>query len=628
MSQERIKELEEKILYHKKAYYTGKQEITDDQYDAMENELRQLDPNNKVLNKVGYELNQDGKIIHKKKMLSLDKTKSVDGIVKLLEYGHLLLSDKMDGSSGSIHFKNGEFDYGCSRGNGQAGENWSEHLVYVDFPKEIDFKEDIEIRGEVVIRRDNFIKLCKHMKKLGLEEPKSIRNCVAGLLNRKSNINLCVYLDFIAFDVIYYDIKLSYIETFNFLHSLDFMRPDHIIAKNKNDIERYISGYKENKDTDNYLKDGIVGRIIDNKICENLGYTERSPKFSIAWKDESETTSTKIKDIEYNIGKTGKLTMVAIVEPVELSGATIERVTLHNPKLMIDNNISINSTIEITRSNEIIPKFLSLIEAGNKLNIPELCPSCNTKLEWSNTNTDLICENDHCDGKIFQRILHFGRTLNIEGLGDSNVRKLMDYGYVETIDDIFSFNANALLNIDGFKKKSAEKLYNAIQSKKEIPFSTFLASLSIDGLGKSVSKWIEDKYETYINFMCADKDSLLEIVGIGETIVNNILNEKLWIESIKHLLETNGCTIVDKQTKPKVEGVFSGKKFIISDATTMGKKDIYKMIEAKGGEKVTTVKKSDILICNVTTTGKYKDAIKFEKEVWTEDKFMNKAGVL
>lgn len=633
---ERIKELEHLIKIHKTMYYKGYDFITDlsnnkiipisdQEFDTLEDTLRQLDPTNDTLQVVGT--NSKGKVHHTVPMKSIKKTKSKDDVNKLKEHGDLIATYKMDGSSCSLKYKDGIFIQAGTRGNGDQGEDITKSLLNIKFPKEIENKDITFINGEVVISKDNFELLRKEMISRGLDEPKSIRNIVAGLLNRKDNKDLCKYLLFIAFES---DIKTNnYNDKLFILKELNFPIPEIIYYDYLRTTQDTIDFYITNFEDYSYLTDGIVFRINDNTIYNSLGKTDHHNKGSIAYKISDEKKITTIKDIISEVGRTGKVSFVGNIKEVYLSEAVINRVTLHNAKYCIDHGIWIGSEIEIVRSNKIIPKHISTIKRIDDIKhlLPINCPVCNSELEWSDTNTDLLCTNPHCKGKEFKKLVHFAKVIGIEGLAESTMKKLYDNGYVEKFSDIFDISANAFLNIEGFQKKSAKKLYESIQSHIDIPMNVFLSSLSVEGLGKTTSKLIEDKYKNIDTFLNETDTSiynqLLNIDGIGDTIAKSISNSIGYIEMIYQSLKELNVSICTPTPIITTESIYTGKSFIISGATDMGKKEIYKIIESLGGLKVSTVKRCSILITNDTITNKYKDAIKYDKEVMNEEEFLN-----
>lgn len=632
----RIKELEHLIKIHKAMYYKGYDSIedvdgkeylpiSDVEFDMLEEELRTLDPNNDILKSVGT--TTESKYVHKYPMLSIEKTKSIKDLEELSKKDFLVGTYKMDGSACSLIYKNSIFELAVTRGDGEKGEIITENISYINFPKLLSiYNIEIEIRGEVVISKENFELLKTEMIRRGLGEPERIRNIVSGLLHRKEHKDLCQYLDFVSYNIMGHEFE-TYNNILDELHNLDFKIPQ----RSRIAINEFIEYYKDNKDSYQYLTDGLVFRINNNKIADELGKTEHHFRHSLAYKLDSETAIVKVKEIEREVNKTGKISYVAIFDPVELSGANITRVTLHNAK--ISKTVNVGAEIEITRSNEVIPYLLRVIKAVDT-EINMLCPSCNSLLKWSETRVDLVCKNIECNGIKIKQLKHFIKTIEIDGLGESTVEKLYNNGFINDFSDLFNITENVFLNVEGFQKKSAKKLYEAIQDKKIIPMEKFLSALSIDGLGDKVGKDIKEEFgniEEFIKFTTTNaiEDTMIRlssIPGIAETISSSVACNFMYIESVYKSLIKYGVKIEDKKSLIEVQdSIYSGKKFIISGSTNLGKEELYNIIIKNGGLKVSTVKASDFLITS-ERHNKYQDAMKYGKTVMSEQEFLNSLG--
>ena len=351
MNQKRIQELEKLILRHKDLYYRGKAEITDEQFDKLENELKKLDSQNPVLEKIGTDIQDESqKVAHQKKMLSLDKTYSEEELFKWMGKNSVLSVFKIDGSSCSLIYKNGHLSIAKTRGDGNFGENITSKALYIpDLPKFIPFEGEIEIRGEIFCKENNFFELSQEMNDLKLERPSSQRNIVAGLLGRKENIQLAKHLSFKAFDLIGQHNKIQEHQKMNLLKNLGFDIPEFEIHKTSDDIKKRILEARDFMSKGDYLIDGLVFVFDDLKMHEELGETAHHPRYKIAFKFAGDTKTTIIQKIEWGVSRNGILTPVANVAPVELSGAMISRVTLHNFGLVKNFNLKSGDEIEIIR---------------------------------------------------------------------------------------------------------------------------------------------------------------------------------------------------------------------------------------------------------------------------------------
>lgn len=646
-NESRIKELEYKLVVYSTIYYRGHSSfkasdgltyypIEDVEFDSMERELRSLDPGNVVFKKVGYiEANSEDKIKHKRPMLSIVKVHSAPEVEKLIKKGGTVVGLKLDGSACSLNFDYEQylctFKNAATRGSGEEGEDITATTNYVQgFPKTHTSSEAIdEVRGEIVIYKNDFEDLKKEMEARGLEVPESQRNIVSGLLHRKEHQDLSIYLTFVAYDMFsninyeYYSEKLETLRGHGFTTN-----PVDKIANNLRDINNLVEDYATSKDELDMLTDGLVFRIDHIPTAEALGRTSHHWKHSVAYKVETDSADTEITGFVTEVNRTGKISYVARIKPTKVPGATVKRCTLHNASHIVIHNLNIGAKIRITRANEVIPKFLSVIESAEDHNLSMECPTCGSPLVWSKSKIDLFCSDVNCKGRKLKQLTHFALVIKFDGMSEKTITKLYEDGYVEDFKDFYNITHHAFLNLEREGKKSAVNKYKAIQEKIEITPEKFLSAISVEGLGKSVSKIIIEKFVTLPNFIeYADNKDLLyerlkEISGIGKIIAGNISDQIGYIKDIYESLLAQRVRIKNKEKKSFTQSIYTGVKFIISGATETGKDKLYEMIEELGGERVSTVLRSDILICNETSTGKYKKAIEKNKVILTESEFM------
>jgi DNA ligase (NAD+) len=315
MKTQRIQELERLILHHKELYYRGKAEISDEAYDKLEDELKNIDKENPVLKLVGHmQVDNNLKIAHQKKMLSLDKTYDEKALIKWIGKEDVISVLKIDGSSCSLIYKDGHLAMAKTRGDGSFGENITKKAMFIpDIPKAIPNQEEIEVRGEIYCTEMNFFQISKEMEKIGLEKPSSQRNIVAGLLGRKENIHLASYLSFKAFDLISDEKYKKEHEKLDQLQLNGFVMPEYEIHKNKKDVEKKIQEAKEFMVKGDYLIDGLVFVYDDLKLHAELGETSHHPRYKIAFKFAGDTKTTTINSIEWGVSRNGVLTPVAFV---------------------------------------------------------------------------------------------------------------------------------------------------------------------------------------------------------------------------------------------------------------------------------------------------------------------------
>jgi DNA ligase (NAD+) len=400
-------ELEQSLKRHKKLYYQGNPEISDTEYDKLEDELRALRPDSYVLRMIGSSPSGQEKVKHKSKMLSLSKTYKEDDLITWKAEHEIVSTFKIDGVSCSLVYQNGLLSVGKTRGDGSVGENITDKCMWIaGILPEISLSSEIEVRGEIYCTEENFLKLSNKMIERGLEKPTSLRNIVAGLIGRKENIDLCTFIEFQAFDLIEEKPTVkTEIEKLKILQSLGFLTPEVTLHIKPDTIASSLAEAQEFMNEGNYQIDGLVFSYNDLSLHEELGSTSHHPRFKMAFKFQGVSKETEIVEIFWQVSRNGILTPIAQVKPVELSGAMISRVTLHNYGVVLQNNLKSGDLIEIIRSGEVIPKFLSVKkESTEHFLVPKKCPSCNEVVE--EVEIRLICNNASCPAQVKETILN------------------------------------------------------------------------------------------------------------------------------------------------------------------------------------------------------------------------------
>ncbi|HLT22218.1 MAG TPA: NAD-dependent DNA ligase LigA [Bacteriovoracaceae bacterium] len=624
MSTSRIKELEKLLLYHKELYYKGRPVISDEAYDKLEMELKELDPVNPILEVVGSFFDSvSDKVPHQRKMLSLDKTYEQDSLLKWKGAETVISVFKIDGSSCSLIYQNGKLELAKTRGDGSYGENVTSKVMYIkDVPLHTG-TGDFEVRGEIYCSESGFAHIAEEMKKLGLEIPTSQRNIVAGLLGRKENIHLAKHLSFKAFDYISNEKFEFEHQKLDHLKKLDFDIPEYQIHKNKKSIEEAIAEAEEFMGKGDYLIDGLVFVYDRLAMHDRLGETSHHPRYKIAYKFAGETKNTTIQSIEWGVSRNGRLTPVAHVEPVELSGAMISRVTLHNYGMVKNFDLKPGDVIEIIRSGEVIPKFLSVITRNvGHYSAPAHCPSCESVLViddiWLN------CINKNCPSKNKEEILNYIHKAGIDDLSGKRLDEMINKGLVARIPDLYKLEIDDLYKLDKVKEKLAQKIYGNIQKTKELKLSTFISAIGVEGVSiAKCEKIINAGYSTLEKIQNITLDQMMNIEGFAEKSSNFIiasLNEKK--ELIEDLLRLG----VKVQSEDIVigEGVLGGKKFCITGELSISRNDMAQKIKSNGGLVVSSVSKNtDFLLTNETdsTSSKFVKAKALGIKIITEDEF-------
>lgn len=619
----KIKLLEDKIKYHKALYYRGEPEISDADYDKIEDELRNLDPNNPVLDLVGSTLSSLEKVKHDKKMLSLGKTYKIDELINWAKDYEVLGIYKVDGVSCSLIYEDGKLVLGKTRGDGTFGENITHKVKWMKgVPSSIAVKERIEIRGEMYCDEESFYKLSETMVSQGLEKPTSQRNIVAGLVGRKENINLCSFINFKAFDILGVDFDKED-QKYHKLQEQGFDILEYELMKSKKDFEAAIEDAKDFMSNGDYLIDGLVFVYNDNKVHAELGETAHHPRYKMAFKFPGETVQTELKSITWQVSRNGILTPVGEVEPVSISGAVVSRVTLHNYGMVKQHNLKAGDKIEIIRSGEVIPKYLQTIkESTNEFSIPNECPSCEALVK--EVDIRLICDNPTCPAQVKEVILNFIQKIGIDDLSSKRLEEMIRRKLVSKIEDLYTLDIDKLIELDKVKEKLATKLLSSIEKSKGADLITFLSALGITGGAyNKCEKVVHGGFDSIEKLLSLTPEQLQGLEGFAEksatTFVNSLQEKSQLISNLQKI----GFTF--EITEEEVGSSLAGLKICITGSLSRKRSEIEKDIKAAGGTPVGSVSKNtDILLTNETEakSSKYKKALDLGITIKSEDEVM------
>jgi len=628
-----VKELESEIKKHRVYYYSGNACISDKEYDALEDSLKELDPKNELFNSVGVDIQSSFFMSkHQTKMLSLQKEINMDNLIKWIGNRNVVYSYKMDGFAISITYKNigkgiAVLHKAVTRGNGEEGEDITSNVIMIDnIPKEIMLNPNIktqEVRGEIIIKRKDFDTI---IDKGIIPKDSSIRNIVSGSCRHKNPfITKQRKLSFFVYDSLFDNNRIfdTHMRTISFCQNQGF---EVAPTKISNDAETEIMEYSKKRNKLPYLTDGLVYRVNDINEWINLGTTSHHPKGSIAFKLQSESKITTIKDIEWNGSRTGRINPVAILEPVELSGAIVQRATLHNLSFMEDNSIGIHSKVFIERSGEVIPKITGVYDYPvDEIEYPKFCPSCNspTILDKSDSGTKTLkCSNKHCAEIEKSKLLHFAKTIEMKGISDKLIEKLYDKNILIGILDFFFITKDELLSIEGIQEKSANKILKIINDSKNCDQYKFIASLGVPGVGCTASKLLIDEFET-VEYIIRDRDyyDFISIDGIGDTIAND-LNE--YLNKNREYLNSLIDVFNFKKADDKIN-ILNGLKIVITGSFNNFKRsDLKTLIENNGGKCQSSISiKTDLLLCGEDAGSKKDKAEKLGVKIVEIDEFIN-----
>jgi DNA ligase (NAD+) len=625
-------QLEKEILKHNKLYWDkNKPEISDEEYDVLVEKLKELDPDSSVLMKMGPSKTFGESVTHYRPMLSLDKKYDVDGIKKWYRtfQGPALVSPKMDGLAVSIHYdKKGYLRLAATRGDGSKGENITDNVRTIsDIPNKIS-KGPLEIRGEIYMKLQDFSKY-----KDNYSNP---RNLAAGVVRLK-NPKKCaaVNLSFAAYDCIAgwfsEEEKLLSIRALG-IPTIEFS------SVKLNDIEAVCNDWLERKDDLDYEIDGIVFKVDDCYEQDKLGATSHHPRYAMAYKFQGDTGKSILRNIEWSVSRTSTITPVAIIDPINLSGAEITRVSLHNVSIFKDLGIYVGAEVVVTRRGGVIPHIEYVKEPKYGLeDIPNKCPSCGACTLYSFDT--LMCGNNfmECRDVVVGTIEHFCKVVDIQGFGKKIIEKLYNYGYVSSPEDLYVLGVKELTQLPKVGPKLAKKLVNEVENHSVMPLSTFLRSLGISELGKHVSKILEEKYVTLDAVMKAEGSELSDIPTIGEKIALSVVDGLYcYQQHIKNLCKHIIISHPDKEKKEQASDRLQNLSFLFTGKLlSFTRKDAQKMVKDQGGDTPSSITKSlNFLVVgngSKVISSKQKKAIKFNKkgshiQIINESKFLEMIG--
>ena len=649
----RLKELTEQLNCYRDSYYNNSESlISDKQYDDLFDELQSLEEetgivmSNSPTNTVGYEVKSKlEKVKHSHPMLSLDKTKSIDELKKFVNNRDCLLMCKMDGLTVLLTYENGELIQAETRGNGEEGEIITHNAkVFENIPVHIDYKEHLEVEGEAIITYDDFERINSELPKN--ERYKNPRNLVSGSVRQlDSNIASKRHIKFIAWKVPYGFVEETAMQhKLNELLYYNFNVVPYILLNENRDIEDDIKTLKSIAKENSYPIDGLVCSYCNIAYGESLGMTGHHPKHSLAYKFYDDIYPTELLDVEFTMGKTGVLTPTAVFKPVEIDGTVVERASLHNISIMKEIGITHKGqTVNVYKSNQIIPQIDSVEEddieiTDDNMIIPvENCPICgaDTEIIKDNESEVLMCTNPDCNGKLLGQLSHFvsKNAINIDGLSEQTLQKFIALEWVKSFQDIMNLkdHASEMAKLDGFGKKSVDKLITAIEKSRNTTLDRFLYSLSIPLIGRSASKDISrvcyGDEKVFISMIKSDElyKLVANIDGFGDAMYKSLCSYcKLHMSGIEDLL--THFTIEKENNNSGTD--LSGKTFVITGSLNHYKNrdELVSVIESMGGKVSGSVStKTSFLINNDTEShsSKNKKAKQVNVPIISEQDFID-----
>lgn len=642
-------ELIEKINKASIEYYVNDNPtITDQEYDDYYNELLRLEKkypelkksNSPTLRVGGKVVDKFEKVTHDTPMLSFDDIFNEDEIVlfderirKSCPNASYTLEPKMDGLSGSLLYKNGVLVRAATRGDGLIGENITHNVETIkSVPLKLNKALDIEVRGEIYMSKASFEKCNKEREKNGENLFANPRNAAAGSVRQlDSKIAAKRNLDFMAYflpNPEKYGIKTQE-ESLKLLKELGFKTNYKLngIAKGVNDIISYIDDLGKKRPDLPFEIDGVVLKVNSLDDEAKLGFTERVPRWGIAYKFPAEEVLTTLKDIKFTVGRTGKITPNAIFSPVHVAGSIVSKATLHNEDYCLDKDVRVGDVISIRKAGDVIPEVVEVKKerrTGNEVlfKMIENCPMCSSKLVKEDAN--YFCKNSLCPARKIEGLIHFASrdTMNIDGLGERIIEDFYNMGFIKSISDIYllSNHKEDLIELEGFGEKSVNNLLNSIENSKNNSLEKVLFALGIRHVGKKTAKIIAKRYKTIDNLINASEEELTSVNDIGEIIAKSIK---------EYLSDSNNLNLIEDLKKLglnfeyKNEGEddkLSGMTFVLTGTLEKYKRDeLTKILENKGAKVTSSVtKKTSAVIVGDKPGSKYDKALKLGITIYNE----------
>ncbi len=661
-----IRRLIVEIERHNYLYYVKNEpEISDAEFDILYDRLNELeskypllvDPNSPT-QRIGAEPVAEFEAIHfAKPFLSLDKVQSYEDFLVFFNKLRRILGDgvsinytatpKLDGLSIGIRYENGRFAWAATRGDGNTGENVSLNVKTIkSIPMFLNLNENqkipvLEIRGEVIYHRDDFDKLNTKFESIGEKTFVNPRNAASGSLRQLDpKITASRPLKVYFYDITYVeDLEFtSHWEILKFIDKVGLpLVPNAEFLENTIDVKNYFENIRTKRSQLPFEIDGVVIKVNSTELQTRLGDVSHHPRWAIAWKFQSEEVMTVLKDVFWNVSRTGAVTPVAILEPVFISGATISRATLHNEDEIERLGIKIGDKVIITRAGDVIPEVIKPIvnlRDGSEMEIvpPERCPVCNSKLSKSPDDVFRRCTNKKCPAIVADSIKHFvsKRAFSIEGLGEKQVEVLLNENVIENVSDIFTLKSEELSSLNRWGDKLAQKIIHNVEKSKNIHFSRFIFALGIFGVGDHLSDILADNFNSIKSLMSTSFDELVNIKEIGPTTTQSIINffnNESNMDIIERLIEL-GITIEYPTTRIIKESKLKNQTFVFTGGlSSLGREEAINIVKSLGGKVSNSVSKNtNFVVVGEDPGSKYEKAKKLGVTILTEEEFLKLIG--
>ena len=577
--------------------------VSDKEYDALYDELRAIEaqtgtvlPDSPTRRVGGEPIKGFEKHTHIARLFSLDKSVSTEELQAFLtrvekfagKQPDYTVEYKFDGLTVCLTYDKGQFVRATTRGNGVQGEDVTAQVLTIkSFPLKIAYQGTLEVRGEAIIR----LSVLDKYNQTAAEPLKNARNAVAGAIrNLDPKITESRHPEIYFYDVNYTSdgVATSQTDAHDFLVKEGFkVFPYFKVCHTNDEVIAAVAEIEKERHTLDVLTDGAVIKLNDGNLREEMGSTDKFPRWAMAYKFEAEEVTTLVKDVIWQVGRTGKLTPLALLEPVELAGATVSRATLNNYGDIVRKDVKIGSRVLVRRSNEVIPEILGATEHyAHSQDIEKLsvCPACGSEVE--EIGAHIFCPNRLCVPRIVAKLDHYAgkNAMDIDGFSESTAEQLVEKNMAKNFSDLYALTAEDLAKLEGFKDKKINNLLTAIEKSKTPTMDAFIYAIGVEGVGRVAAKDLAARFKNIENLKKATVEELIEMENVGEITAKAIAAYFADAENLAELDALFNAGIAPTWSDEKKEGVFSGESVVLTGTLSQFKRsEAQKLIEERGG---------------------------------------------
>ena len=623
-------------------YVLDKPTVSDKEYDALYDELCKLEKESGVIypdsptRRVGGDpIKGFEKHTHIARLFSLDKSVTKEELTAFLtrvqkfagKETDFTVEYKFDGLTVCLTYDKGAFVRATTRGNGIVGEDVTEQILTVkSFPLRISYQGTLEVRGEAIVR----LSVLEKYNQTAAEPLKNARNAAAGAVrNLDPKITKQRGIEIYFYDVNYTSdgAPMSQTKAHDFLVQEGFkVYPYFRVCKSAEEVIFAVDEIEKERKTIDVLTDGAVIKLDDALLREEMGSTDKFPRWAMAYKFEAEEVTTLLKDVIWQVGRTGKLTPLALLEPVELGGATVARATLNNYGDIERKGVQIGARVLVRRSNEVIPEILGTTDYPDgcrAVEKPTSCPFCNS--EVNEIGAHLFCPNRRCQPRIVAKLDHYAskNAMDVDGFSESTAAALVEKGFAENFSDLYRLTAEKLEQLDGFKDKKIGNLLEAIEKSKTPKLDAFIYAIGVEGVGRVAAKDLAARFKSIENLQNATVEELVALENVGEITATAIKAYFEDEENVKELVALKEIGVIPTWSEEKTEGIFSGQSVVLTGTLSSFKRsEAQKLIEARGGVCQSSVTaKTTLVLAGEEAGSKLEKAKKLGIKIIDENEF-------